>query len=53
MKSNLLFHFHSHGGNGREHADTPGHFHDRDLPVDRDFKQRAFTVGVGGPVGSG
>jgi urease accessory protein len=53
MKFNLLFHFHSHGGNGHEHVDTPGHFHDRDLPVDRDFKQRAFTVGVGGPVGSG
>src|SRR6267378_8639585 len=55
MKSNLLFHFHSHGGNGHthEHADTPGHFHDRDLPLDRDFKQRAFTVGIGGPVGSG
>ena len=55
MKSNLLLHLHSHGGNGRwhEHADTPGHFHDRDLPLDRDFKQRAFTVGIGGPVGSG
>jgi urease accessory protein len=55
MKSNLLFHFHSHGGNGHahDHADTPGHFHDRDLPLDRDFRQRAFTVGVGGPVGSG
>jgi urease accessory protein len=51
----ILFHFHSHGGNGHthEHADTPGHFHDRDLPLDRDFKQRAFTVGIGGPVGSG
>jgi urease accessory protein len=53
MKLNL--HFHSPGGNGHthEHADTPGHFHDRDLPLDRDFKQRAFTVGIGGPVGSG
>jgi urease accessory protein len=53
MTMNL--HFHSHGGNGHthDHADTPGHFHDRDLPLDRDFKQRAFTVGVGGPVGSG
>ena len=35
------------------HADSPGHFHDRELPLDRDFKKRAFTVGVGGPVGSG
>lgn len=55
MNSNLLLHFHTHGGNGHahEHAETPGHFHDRDLPLDRDFKQRAFTVGIGGPVGSG
>jgi urease accessory protein len=51
----LLFHFHSHDGNGHshEHAEHPGHFHDRELPLDRDFKQRAFTVGIGGPVGSG
>jgi urease accessory protein len=49
----LLLHFHSHGGNGHSHADNPGHFHDRELPHDRDFNQRAFTVGVGGPVGSG
>lgn len=33
--------------------DHPGHFHDRELPLDRDFSRRAFTVGVGGPVGSG
>jgi urease accessory protein len=43
----LLRHF-SH-----DHAGHPGHFHDRELPLHRDFKQRAFTVGVGGPVGSG
>jgi urease accessory protein len=49
----LLFHFHSHGGNGASHADVPGHFHERELPIGRDFNQRAFTVGVGGPVGSG
>jgi len=51
----LLFHFHGHGGNGHlpEHAVAPGHFHLREMPLDRDFKQRAFTVGVGGPVGSG
>src|SRR6266704_1738692 len=48
-----LLHFHSHGGNGHSHSDNPGHFHDRELPHDRDFNQRAFTVGVGGPVGSG
>ena len=51
----LLLHFHSHGGHGHthDHADSPGHFHERELPLDRDFKKRAFTVGVGGPVGSG
>ena len=37
----------------QDHADNPGHFHERELPLDRDFHQRAFTVGVGGPVGSG
>lgn len=51
----LLCHFHSHGGSGHshEHDQHPGHFHERDLPLARDFSQRAFTVGVGGPVGSG
>jgi len=33
--------------------DHPGHFHDRDRPLERDYAQRGFTVGVGGPVGSG
>jgi urease accessory protein len=36
-----------------EHLDHPGHYHDRDQPLARDFAHRAFTVGVGGPVGSG
>jgi urease accessory protein len=36
-----------------EHADHPGHFHERPEPRRRDFGARAFTVGVGGPVGSG
>jgi urease accessory protein len=35
------------------HADHPGHFHDRERPMRRDTRERAFTVGVGGPVGSG
>ncbi len=49
-------HSHSHGHSHphtHEHLDHAGHFHDRELPLDRDFSQRAFTVGVGGPVGSG
>src|SRR5438874_11556143 len=37
-----------------EHADHPGHFHERPAPRRRrDYRARAFTVGVGGPVGSG
>jgi urease accessory protein len=51
-----MSHHHHHGhehGHTHEHLDHPGHFHERELPLDRDFKKRAFTVGVGGPVGSG
>ena len=36
-----------------DHADHPGHFAERPTPRRRDFRARAFTVGVGGPVGSG
>lgn len=55
MPIHLLLHFHSHdaAGHTHEHLDHPGHFHERELPLDRDFKRRAFTVGIGGPVGSG
>jgi urease accessory protein len=55
MRANILLHFHAHDGNGHthEHHDHPGHFYERESPLDRDFNQRAFTVGVGGPVGSG
>jgi urease accessory protein len=35
------------------HADHPGHFQERERPMRRDTRERAFTVGVGGPVGSG
>ena len=31
----------------------PGLFHQRDAPKSRDYRSRAFTVGIGGPVGSG
>ncbi len=48
---------HDHHPNGtghtHEHLDHAGHFHEREQPLARDFHQRAFTVGVGGPVGSG
>ncbi|QAT88823.1 urease accessory protein UreG [Corallococcus coralloides] len=46
-----------HGQDGHEHThedwDHPGHFDARDKPHRRDYSQRAFTVGIGGPVGSG
>jgi urease accessory protein len=48
-----LHHHHGLDGHTHESLEHPGHFHDRELPLDRDFNQRAFTVGVGGPVGSG
>jgi urease accessory protein len=48
-------HSHDHGPHGHthEHLDHPGHFDERDAPIHRDFSKRAFTVGIGGPVGSG
>lgn len=50
-----MHHHHHHGEHGHthEHLEHAGHFHERELPLNRDFAQRAFTVGVGGPVGSG
>ena len=37
-----------------DHWDSPGHFHQRELVHEkRDFTKRAFTVGIGGPVGTG
>src|SRR6266853_976185 len=48
-------HIHQHGpgGHTHEHHDHPGFFHHRARPLTRDLTHRAFTVGVGGPVGSG
>ena len=42
-------------GQTRQHGDpdSPGDFERRPAPLDRDFHARAFTVGIGGPVGSG
>ena len=54
MNSHHHHHSHDHDhGHTHEHLDHAGHFHERDLPLVRDFSGRAFTVGVGGPVGSG
>jgi len=48
-------HAHSHDDHGHTHPafGHPGHFHERETPLDRDFAGRAFTIGIGGPVGSG
>ena len=46
-------HHHGPGGHTHEHLEHPGHFHERDRARTRNYRQRAFTVGVGGPVGSG
>ena len=55
---------HTHGSSGpshthghtHEHLTTPGSYLSRPPPIppsDRDFTTRAFTIGIGGPVGSG
>ena len=36
-----------------DHTSHPGLFHRRPAPIERDYAQRAFTIGIGGPVGSG
>jgi urease accessory protein len=41
---------HSHD---RDHAQGPGAYEHRAAPLARDYRARAFTVGIGGPVGSG
>ncbi|KAI1825714.1 urease accessory protein UreG [Xylaria intraflava] len=55
-------HSHSHDGvsmadHGHSHEilDGPGSFLGREMPIveGRDWSERAFTIGIGGPVGSG
>ena len=48
-------HDHDHDGHGHGHETWghPGRFDARDVPLQRDFTRRAFTIGIGGPVGSG
>jgi urease accessory protein len=47
-----MAHEHDHEHTHDEMED-PGHFAERDDLLRRDFSARAFTVGIGGPVGSG
>eukprot|EP00898_Chlorokybus_atmophyticus_P004474 jgi/Chlat1/5027/Chrsp32S04987 len=47
---------HSHDGlapHSHEVLDAPGEYGSRPAPLARDYAERSFTVGVGGPVGSG
>ncbi|KAL7142513.1 hypothetical protein ABFS83_08G128200 [Erythranthe nasuta] len=49
--------YHSHDGlapHSHEPIESPGYFSRRAPPlVNRDFNERAFTIGIGGPVGTG
>jgi urease accessory protein len=45
-------HEHEHD-HEHEHWTHPGFFAERDPAIPRDYAARAFTVGIGGPVGSG
>lgn len=49
--------YHSHDGlapHSHEPIYSPGYFSSRAPPLfTRDFNERAFTVGIGGPVGTG
>ncbi|MFL5363260.1 MAG: urease accessory protein UreG [Myxococcales bacterium] len=42
-----------HDGHDHDHLGHPGRFDERGGPLPRDYALRAFTVGIGGPVGSG
>ena len=50
----LWFHHHpTDFQEGPEFSEGAGSFNDRAAPLRRDYRRRAFTVGIGGPVGSG
>ena len=44
---------HRHQDPAGQDPDSPGLFEEREEPHPRDYGRRAFTVGIGGPVGSG
>jgi urease accessory protein len=45
-------HDHTHP-HTHDDPDGPGVFDERSAPLRRDYRERAFTIGIGGPVGSG
>ena len=47
-----LPHDHAHP-HVHDDMEGPGVFHERMEPIERDYRSRAFTIGIGGPVGSG
>ena len=49
----LHVHHDPHHSHDHPDPDEPGTFDERPEPHRRDFESRAFTVGIGGPVGSG
>ncbi|KAF8583363.1 urease accessory protein UreG [Ramaria rubella] len=55
--SNSAPHSHDHNEHGHthEHLEHAGKFSERDLPdfSSRNWDERGFTIGIGGPVGSG
>jgi urease accessory protein len=49
-----MLHVHQDPNHPHDHPHAgPGRFGDRSAPRSRDYAARAFTVGIGGPVGSG
>src|SRR6266851_5594793 len=46
---------HQHHHHHVQHSDhhPQGLFHEREVPFRRDYSARSFTIGIGGPVGSG
>jgi urease accessory protein len=49
----MHWHRHDHDHDHDLDHDGPGQFVERAPPLGRDYRDRAFTIGIGGPVGSG
>jgi len=46
-------HEHHHHHVHHSNHDPQGLFHEREVPFRRDYSARSYTIGIGGPVGSG